>query len=275
MKLGHDLSNKRKSDLSSTASSVLLPTPSQKAALVWLPGSVITTVSVFWLKNTGLGSVQREIEAARVVATLFGLCLILSLPKDLKSGSDRCFFPSNVACVEYWSLPKKSKVSYQDMSSFYQSVIHSIINNKDFIFSIGIIHHWLVKVTSHRLAAVKVWHLGTAVLHDPWSSLSVLASVSLRQIGRESGPERSLLQLTWRETLWSGFGQGSETSPWTWEREWIIVQVFIEHLPCPGRQQPGQQRRNTRFGVQVAGVSLTLCMILGNSFLLRALVSCP
>lgn len=167
VKLGHDLSNKRKPDLSSAASSVLLPTPSQKAALVWLPGSVISIVSVFWLKNTGLGSVQREIEAARVVAALFGLCLILSLLKDLKSGADRYFSPSNVACVEYWSLPKKSKVSYQDMSSFYQSIIHNIINNKDFIFSIGIIHHRLAKMTSHGLAAVKVWHLGTAVLHDP------------------------------------------------------------------------------------------------------------
>ena len=75
------------------------------------------------------------------MAGLFGLSLIQSLLKDRNSGTDRCFSPSNVACVEYWSLPKKSKVSHQDMRSFYQSIIHSIINNKDFIISVGIIHH--------------------------------------------------------------------------------------------------------------------------------------
>lgn len=61
-------------------------------------------------------------------------------------------------------------------------------------------------------------------------------SVDLRQMRRDSGPEWSLLQLSWPEAMWSGFGWRSETSPWTWERAWITVQVFNEQLPCPGKR---------------------------------------
>lgn len=146
------------------------------------------------------------------MAGLFGLSLIQSLLKDRNSGTDRCFSPSNVACVEYWSLPKKSKVSYQDMRSFYQSVIHSIINNKDFIFSVGIIHHWLAKMTSQGLAAVRVWHLGTAVFHDPWSSLSVLAfcepKIDSERIGTRVKP--TAVVLAWGHVVWLWPGVGDQ-----------------------------------------------------------------
>lgn len=87
--------------------------------------------------------------------------------------------------------------------------------------------------------------------------------VDLRWMRRESGPEWTLLQLSWPEAMWSGSGWGSETSPWTWKRGWITVQVFIEHLPCPGKRQPDSSVLALEFkwlGFH-PGLSLTICMI--------------
>lgn len=115
------------------------------------------------------------------------------------------FYLSHYLCFPLitWCT-KKSKVSYQDMRSFYQSIIDSIINNKYFIFSIDIIRHWLAKMTSQGLAAVRVWHLGTAVLHDPWSSLSVLVfcepKIDRERIGTRVKP--TAVVLAWGHVVW-------------------------------------------------------------------------
>ena len=165
------------------------------------------------------------------------------------------FSSSNAACAECWSLPKESKASYQDIRSFYQLIIHNIINNRDFIFSstICIIHHWLVKMTSHGRAPVQGLAFGNS--HNPWSSLSVLAFCEPKIDGERMGTrvKPTAVVLAWGRVVWLWPGVRDQT---------MDLRKGVNHCagvyqapPMSWEAAAGQRWRSIGFGVQVAEVS--------------------
>lgn len=96
------------------------------------------------------------------------------------------------------------------------------------------------------------WYLGTAGLPNPWSS-SVVTFCDPKIDERESGPEWSLLHLSWHGAMWSGFGWGSETAHGP---------ARVNHCGSIYRAPPmsweaaaGQWGSSIEFGVQVSGIS--------------------